>query len=146
MKIAIFGTGAMGSVYAGLFREAGHEVWAVDPWAEHIARIRACGLQLDGASGNRRIEGIQSVTEFADVGACDLVVIATKAAGVGPAAKAIAPTCSVPVMDVTRSWRPTIGRHHPTPWNSGSVSIRRTWLQCSRAMIWCCALLGRKIN
>ena len=30
MKIAIVGTGAMGSVYAGLFASAGHEVWAID--------------------------------------------------------------------------------------------------------------------
>ena len=91
MKIAIYGTGAMGSVYAGLFREAGHEVWAVDPWAAHIAAINASGLQLDGASGNRRVEGIKAATEFAEAGACDLIVIATKAAGVGPAARAIAP-------------------------------------------------------
>ena len=30
MKIAIIGTGAMGSVYAGLMGDAGHDVWAVD--------------------------------------------------------------------------------------------------------------------
>lgn len=30
MKIAIVGTGTMGSVYAGLFASAGHEVWAID--------------------------------------------------------------------------------------------------------------------
>lgn len=30
MKIAIFGVGAMGSIYAGLMAEAGHEVRAVD--------------------------------------------------------------------------------------------------------------------
>lgn len=91
MKIAIYGTGAMGAVYAGMFREAGHEVWAVDPWIDHIEEIRASGLQLDGASGNRRIEGLNAVSDFAEVGTADLIVIATKAAGVGPAAKAIAP-------------------------------------------------------
>ncbi len=91
MKIAIYGTGAMGSVYAGLFREAGHEVWAVDPWAAHVAAIAEAGLQLDGASGNRRIDGLHAVTDFDRVGPADLIVIATKAAGVGPAARAIAP-------------------------------------------------------
>ena len=30
MKIAVVGTGAMGSVYAGLLAEAGNEVWAID--------------------------------------------------------------------------------------------------------------------
>ena len=90
MKIAIYGAGAMGSIYAGQFCEAGHEVWAVDPWAAHVDAINVSGLQLDGASGNRRIEGIRAVTNFAEVGVCDLIVIATKAAGVGPAARAIA--------------------------------------------------------
>lgn len=89
MKIAIYGTGAMGSIYAGQFREAGHEVWAVDPWVPHVKAINASGLQLEGASGSRRIGGIRAVTDFAEVGACDLIVIATKMAGVGPAARAI---------------------------------------------------------
>jgi ketopantoate reductase len=30
MKIAVVGTGAMGSVYAALLAEAANEVWAVD--------------------------------------------------------------------------------------------------------------------
>lgn len=90
MKVAIYGTGAMGSLYAGQFCEAGHEVWAVDPWIAHVDAINASGLRLDGASGNRRIEGIRAVPDFAEVGECDLIVIATKMAGVGPAARAIA--------------------------------------------------------
>ena len=32
MKIAIIGTGAMGSVYAGVLAEAGHEIWAIDEY------------------------------------------------------------------------------------------------------------------
>lgn len=101
MKIAIFGTGAMGSVYAGQFCEAGHEVWAIDPWVAHVEAINALGLQLEGASGNRRIEGIRAVTDFADVGACDLIVIATKMAGVGPAARAIASYLTPTTMVLT---------------------------------------------
>ena len=89
MKIAIYGAGAMGSVYAGHFCEAGHEVWAVDPWTAHVDAINVSGLRLDGASGNRRIEGIRAVTNFAEVGACDMIVIATKMADVGPAGRAI---------------------------------------------------------
>jgi 2-dehydropantoate 2-reductase len=44
MKIAIVGVGAMGSVYAGLLASAGHEVWAIDQWGEHIDAIRRNGL------------------------------------------------------------------------------------------------------
>ena len=30
MKIAVLGTGAMRSVYAGLIADSGHEVWTID--------------------------------------------------------------------------------------------------------------------
>ena len=43
MKIAIVGTGAMGSVYASLLGKAGHEVWAIDTWQEHIDAIAGSG-------------------------------------------------------------------------------------------------------
>ena len=90
MKIAIIGTGAMGSVYAGMLAEAGHDVWAVDSWAEHIAHITKNGLRLDGASGNRTITNLSATTSVQDADGCDLYVIATKADGVGVAAKAVA--------------------------------------------------------
>ncbi|MBT6093827.1 MAG: 2-dehydropantoate 2-reductase [Rhodospirillaceae bacterium] len=91
MKIAIIGAGAMGSVYAGLLTEAGHEIWAIDTWSDHIDAINAKGLQIEGPSGDRVVQGIHATTDVADAGACDLYVIATKGAGVGPAASAIAP-------------------------------------------------------
>ena len=40
MKICIVGTGAMGSIYAGLLSAAGNEIRAVDRWADHIEAIR----------------------------------------------------------------------------------------------------------
>ena len=90
MKIAIFGVGAMGSIYAGLFAEAGHEVHAVDIWREHVDAINRDGLRVEGASGDRVVQGIQATTAGADIGACDLYVLATKADGVGSAAETIA--------------------------------------------------------
>ncbi len=101
MKVAIFGTGAMGSVYAALFREAGHEVWAVDCWREHVAAINASGLRLTGASGDRTVTGLRATTDIAEAGPCDLIVIATKASGVGPAARAIAPVLSEETLVLT---------------------------------------------
>jgi 2-dehydropantoate 2-reductase len=91
MKIAIFGVGAMGSVYAGLMAEAGHEIWAVDIWQDHVDAINKAGLRVEGASGDRVVQGIKATTNAKDVGNCDLYVLATKASGVGTAAKAIAP-------------------------------------------------------
>jgi 2-dehydropantoate 2-reductase len=85
MKIAIVGTGAMGSVYAGLFASAGHEVWAIDRWREHVEAMRATGLRVEGASGDRTVR-VNATTEPRDAGPCDLVVLATKAMHVADAA------------------------------------------------------------
>jgi 2-dehydropantoate 2-reductase len=76
VKIAVVGTGAMGSVYAGLLASAGHEVWAVDRWPEHVDAIRERGLRVEGASGDR-VVGVRATTDPADVGEAQLVVIAT---------------------------------------------------------------------
>ena len=87
MKIAIIGVGAMGSVYAALLSSGGHEVWAIDPWQEHIDAIRQNGLRVEGASGDRTVR-IGATTEPAEVSGADLVIIATKDHGVVDAAHA----------------------------------------------------------
>ena len=87
MKIAVIGTGAMGSVYAGLLADSGNEVWAIDLWQEHLDAIKQQGLRVEGASGDRIVQGIRISKDSSSVGICDLVVIATKASGVGSAAK-----------------------------------------------------------
>ena len=89
-KIAIIGTGAMGSIYAVMMAEAGHDVWAIDSWADHVDAINADGLRLEGISGDRRLTSINAATDLAAAGMCDLYVIATKAGGVGEAARAVA--------------------------------------------------------
>ena len=90
MKIAVVGTGAMGSVYAALLADAGNDVHAVDTWPEHVAAMRERGLRVEGASGDRTVR-VAATTDPARAGECDLYILATKADGVGAAAKAIAP-------------------------------------------------------
>lgn len=87
MKIAVLGAGAMGSVYAALLADAGNEVWAVDTWREHVDAINRDGLRVQGASGDRTVR-LKATTDTADVGPCDLVIVATKADGVASAARA----------------------------------------------------------
>lgn len=101
MKIAIVGTGAMGSVYAALFAAAGHEVWAIDRWQEHVDAMRSKGLRLEGASGDRTVK-VNATTKPADAGPCDLVVLATKAMHVAQAAQALEPLLrpSTPVLSI----------------------------------------------
>jgi 2-dehydropantoate 2-reductase len=86
LKIAIVGTGAMGSVYAALLAAAGHDVWAIDRWREHIDAIREKGLRLEGASGERTVR-MSATTDSREAGPCDLVILATKAMHVASAAE-----------------------------------------------------------
>jgi 2-dehydropantoate 2-reductase len=88
MKIAIVGCGAMGSVYAALLGAAGHEVWAIDAWREHVEAMRSNGLLLEGASGDRTVR-LNATTQAAEAGPCDLVIIATKAMHVEAAAESV---------------------------------------------------------
>jgi len=90
MKIAVVGCGAMGSVYAALLADAGHEVWAIDSWKEHVEAMRSKGLRLEGASGDRTVK-LNATSDTADAGACDLAILATKAMHVEKAAQSMAP-------------------------------------------------------
>ena len=86
MKIAIIGTGAMGSVYAALLASGGHEVWAIDTWPEHVAAMNDKGLRVEGASGDRTVR-LNATVNARDVKDADLVIIATKDDGVEAAAR-----------------------------------------------------------
>ena len=49
VRVAVIGCGAIGSLYAAhLARVPGVEVWAVDPWAEHVDAIGSRGLRVTG--------------------------------------------------------------------------------------------------
>jgi 2-dehydropantoate 2-reductase len=87
MKIAVVGCGAMGSVYAALLGNAGHEVWAIDSWKDHVDAMRQNGLRLEGASGDHTVR-VNATTVAAEAGQCELVIIATKAMHVETAAQA----------------------------------------------------------
>jgi 2-dehydropantoate 2-reductase len=91
VKIAVVGTGAMGSVYAALLGRAGHEVWAIDTWPEHIKAIAQSGLSVSGASGRFVVDNLHVARTPADAGSCDVWIIATKASAVDAVAADIAP-------------------------------------------------------
>jgi 2-dehydropantoate 2-reductase len=91
VKIAVVGTGAMGSVYAALLGRAGHEVWAIDTWPEHLDAIAQSGLSVSGASGRFVVDNLRVARSPADAGSCDVWIIATKASAVDAVAADIAP-------------------------------------------------------
>jgi len=45
-KIAIVGPGAVGCALGGFLSKAGHRVWLLDPWAEHIDALKTRGLRI----------------------------------------------------------------------------------------------------
>ena len=100
-RIAIVGCGAMGSVYAALMADAGHDVWAVDRWEDHVRAMRDKGLRVEGASGDRTVR-LNATTDAAEVGEADLVIIATKLDGVRAAAEAVRPILKpdTPVLSI----------------------------------------------
>ena len=78
VRIAVIGCGAIGSLYAAhLARGPGVDVWAVDPWAEHVAAIESRGLQVTGLADFT--VRIHARTDGRDLPACDFGVVATKA-------------------------------------------------------------------
>ena len=90
MKIGIIGAGAMGSVYAGLMADAGHEVWMFDNWAEHVAAVNAKGLRVEGASGDRTARP-SATSNATEAGVVELAVVATKAMQTKAAVEAARP-------------------------------------------------------
>jgi 2-dehydropantoate 2-reductase len=78
VRIAVLGCGAIGSLYAAhLTRAPGVEVWAVDPWREHVAAIRSGGLRVTGVAGFAA--PVRAVTDAGDLPRCELGIVATKA-------------------------------------------------------------------
>lgn len=78
-KVIIVGMGAMGSVYAALMQEAGHEVHGVCKWPDHVAAIQRDGLRVHGFSGDRTVRLASVSTDTDGLEVADLVIIATKA-------------------------------------------------------------------
>jgi 2-dehydropantoate 2-reductase len=89
-KVAIIGCGAMGSVYAALMVDAGHDVHAVTLWTDHAEAMAKHGLRVDGASGDRTVR-LHAATTTDGIGPCELVIIATKAFDVEVAARSALP-------------------------------------------------------
>ena len=78
VRVAVVGCGAIGSLYAAhLARVPGTEVWAVDPWAEHVAAIEAGGLRVTGQA--EFTAPVRARTDGRDLPACDFGLVATKA-------------------------------------------------------------------
>ena len=78
IRICVVGCGAIGSLYAAhLARLDDVEVWAVDPWAEHVTAINEAGLRVVGHDSF--LAPVRATVTAADVPPCSLGIVATKA-------------------------------------------------------------------
>jgi 2-dehydropantoate 2-reductase len=87
VKVAVVGAGGIGSLFGGRLAAAGHDVWLVHRRAEVVEALQAGGLVLSGPGGDERI-GVRATNDSAQVGAVDLVLVATKAVDTRAAADA----------------------------------------------------------
>ncbi|WP_426592399.1 ketopantoate reductase family protein [Cellulomonas sp. McL0617] len=87
VRVAVLGCGAIGSLYAAhLARVPDVEVWAVDPWAEHVAAIDRDGLRVTGNADF--VAPVHAVTDAAQLPTCEFGMVATKSLHTRPAVQA----------------------------------------------------------
>lgn len=77
MKYAILGAGAMGSIIGALLKKGGQDVILVDPYKEHMEKIKQDGLQLQMIDQNETVY-LKTCVNPADAGPVDVVIILVK--------------------------------------------------------------------
>jgi 2-dehydropantoate 2-reductase len=90
MKIAIMGAGGVGGYYGGLLAQAGHEVIFIARGA-HLLALREKGLQVKSVLGDFAVSPVRATDDPSEVGAAELVIVATKTYHTDEAARAIRP-------------------------------------------------------
>ena len=77
VRVAVIGCGAIGSLYAAhLARVPGVEVWAVDPWTEHVAAMESDGLRVTGLADF--VAKVHARADGRELPPCDFGLIAVK--------------------------------------------------------------------
>ena len=107
MRIAVVGLGAVGGLIAARLARAGHQVSALAR-GDTLARVRAEGIAVDGASGSFTARVAVS-DDASRLGPQELVVIALKAPALAAASEAMAPllgteTIVLPAMNGVPWW------------------------------------------
>jgi 2-dehydropantoate 2-reductase len=90
MRIAIFGTGAVGGYFGGRLAEAGEDVVFIAR-GEHLQTICGHGLKVDSIKGNFVIEKAQATDDPKKVGVVDAILVGVKAWQIIETAKAMLP-------------------------------------------------------
>ncbi|KAB1198284.1 MULTISPECIES: 2-dehydropantoate 2-reductase [Haloferax] len=89
MKFAIFGAGGVGGYLGARLADAGHEVHLIAR-GSHLAALQTDGLRVESVAGDTTVD-LPATEDPADVGACDYVLLCTKAHDVEAAAADLHP-------------------------------------------------------
>lgn len=90
MKIAVFGSGAVGGYFGGRLAAAGEDVQFIAR-GRHLAALRRDGLTIASPTGDLRLTAVKATDRPADIGAVDIVLFAVKLYDAEAAAAALAP-------------------------------------------------------
>ena len=90
MRIAVFGTGAVGGYFGGRLAQAGEDVVFIAR-GEHLRAMLTHGLQVDSIKGDFVVKPVQATDDPAKAGIADVVLVGAKAWQVPEAAEAMRP-------------------------------------------------------
>jgi 2-dehydropantoate 2-reductase len=90
MRIAIFGTGAVGGYFGGRLAEAGENVIFIAR-GKHLQAMRDNGLRVDSIKGDFVVQPVSATDDPKQVGTVDVILVGVKAWQVPEAAQAIRP-------------------------------------------------------
>jgi 2-dehydropantoate 2-reductase len=90
LRIAVFGTGAVGGYFGGRLAQAGEDVIFLARGA-HLAAITAQGLRVSSLQGDFVIQPANAVEQPVEAGPVDVVLLGVKAWQVADAAEAMRP-------------------------------------------------------
>ncbi len=90
MRIAVFGTGAVGGYFGGRLAEAGEKVVFIAR-GQHLQAIRRDGLRVSSILGDFTVAPAEATSDPAEAGCADVVLLGVKAWQVPEAALAMRP-------------------------------------------------------
>jgi 2-dehydropantoate 2-reductase len=90
VRIAVFGTGAVGGYFGGRLAQAGEEVVFIAR-GEQLRALQDRGLRVDSPQGDFIVRPVWATDDSAQVGPVDVVIVGVKAWQVGEAARAMRP-------------------------------------------------------
>ena len=90
MKIAILGSGSLGSVFGGVLTQAGFDVTMVNPKNDHIQAMMNSGLTMVEGEAQNKVK-VRVAVDPADVGPVDLIIVLVKSSHTREAIKTAEP-------------------------------------------------------